>query len=76
MKTFKVTFFTKELEVENIITFHNITDQGALLDTIAINIYTLELAKVVKCEAEGESYTEAVNDLLEYRLEDLRKEMA
>lgn len=76
MKTFKVTFFTKELEVENVITFHNVTDQGALLDTIAINIYTLELAKVVKCEANGESYTEAVNDLLESRLEDLRREMA
>lgn len=67
-KTYKVTFFSKELEIENVITYHNIMDQGAMLDTIAMNIYTLELAEVVKCEADGESYTQAVNELLKGRL--------
>lgn len=70
-KTYKVTFFTKELEVENVITYHNIDDQGFLLDTIANNIYSLELAEVVKCEAEGESYTAAVNEMIKVRLANL-----
>ena len=67
-KTYKVTYFTKELEVENVITYPNIADQGFLLDTIAVNIYTLELAEVVKCETEDESYTQAVNELIKGRL--------
>lgn len=67
-KTYKVTYFTKELEVENVITYHNIADQGFLLDTIAINIYTLELADVVKCETAEENYTVAVNELIKGRL--------
>ena len=67
-KTYKVTYFTKELDVENVITYHNIDDQGFLLDTIAINIYTLELAEVVKCETADENYTEAVNQLIKGRL--------
>ena len=70
-KTYKVTFFTKELEVENVITYHDITDQGYLLDTIAINIHTLELAEVVKCETEDENYTAAVNEMIKVRLANL-----
>lgn len=67
-KTYKVTYFTKELDVENVITYHNIGDQGFLLDTIATNIYTLELAEVVKCETAEENYTVAVNELIKGRL--------
>ena len=67
-KTYKVTYFTKELDVENVITYHNIADQGFLLDTIAVNIYTLELAEVVKCDTADENYTVAVNELIKGRL--------
>lgn len=72
MKTFKVTFFDKELEVVNVITFHNVEDQSAFLDNLAIQIVTLELLEVVKCEAEGESYTQAVNNMLKHRIEYLK----
>jgi len=72
MKTFKVTFFDKELDVVNVITYHNVVNQAAFLDNIAIQIVTLELHESVKCEAEGESYTQAVNDLLKEIIKELK----
>lgn len=72
MKTFKVTFFDKELDVVSVITFHNVEDQSALLNKIAIEIVTLELHEAVKCEAEGQSYTQVVNNLLKGIIEELK----
>lgn len=72
MKTFKVTFFDKELDVVNVITYHNVVNQAAFLDNIAIQIVTLELHEAVKCEAEGESYTQAVNDILKEIIKELK----
>ena len=72
MKTFKVTFFDKELEVVNVVTFHNVVNQSEFLDNLAIQIVTLELHESVKCEAEGKSYTQIVNELLKNRIEELR----
>lgn len=64
MKTFKVTFFDKELDIVNVITYHNVTNQASLVETIAINIYTLDLHEAVKCESEGVSYTKGINELM------------
>lgn len=72
MKTFKVTFFDKELDVFNVLTYHNVINQSAMLENIAILIDTLDLHTAVKAETEGKSYTQAVNNLLEYELADLR----
>lgn len=72
MKAFKVTFFDKELEVVNVVTFHNVVNQSEFLDNLAIQIVTLELHESVKCEAEGKSYTQIVNELLKNRIEELR----
>ena len=73
MKTFKVTFFDKELDVVSVITFHNVEDQSAFLDNLAIQIVTLDLLESVKCEAAGESYTQAVNNMLKHRIEYLKE---
>jgi hypothetical protein len=72
MKTYKVTFFDKELEVVNVITFHNVVNQSEFLDNLAIQIVTLDLHESVKCEAEGKSYTQIVNELLKNRIDELR----
>ena len=52
------------MDIVNVITYHNVTNQLNLLETIAVNIYTLDLHEAVKCEAEGHSYTQAVNEML------------
>lgn len=72
MKTFKVTFFDKELEVVSVVTFHNVIDQSAFVENLAIQIHTLDLHEAVKCEAEGKSYTQAVNNMLQYSLQELK----
>jgi hypothetical protein len=73
MKTFKVTFFDKELDVFKVETFHNVTDQSALTMHIAILIDTLELHEYVKAEAEGKSYTQVINYFIHIDLDEIRK---
>ena len=70
MKTFKVTFFDK-FDIFKVETFHNVIDQSAFCENLAVNIVTLELAPVVRCEAEGVDYTEAVNRILKYDIKDI-----
>lgn len=73
MNTFKITFFDKELDIVNVATYHNVIDQSAMLDNIAVQIVTLDLHEAVKAEANGESYTKAVNDLIKPRIESIRE---
>ena len=73
MKTFKVTFFDKELDVFKVETFHNVTDQSAFTMHIAILIDTLELHEYVKAEAEGKSYTQVINYFIHIDLDEIRK---
>ena len=68
-KTFKVTFFDNEMDVFTITTYHNVENQSSLIEWIARKIDVLGLHPAVKCEANGRSYTQVVNDLLNYRLE-------
>ena len=68
MKTFKVTFFDNEMDIINVSTFHNVSDQSAFVDMLAVQIYTLDLHRCVKCEADGESYTKVVNYLIQQRI--------
>lgn len=68
MKTFKVTFFEK-FDIFTVTTFHNVSDQDAFVKNLAINIVTLELAPVVRCESDGTDYTEAVNHFLKNDIE-------
>ena len=50
MKTFKVTFFDKELDVFNVLTYHNVINQSAMMENIAILIDTLDLHTAVKAD--------------------------
>ena len=72
MKTFKVTFYDCELDVYEVKTYHNVTNQSALIENIARIIDALNLHESVKAEADGKSYTQAVNNLLTYELADIR----
>lgn len=63
-KTFKVTFFDNEMDVFTITTYHNVDDQSSLVEWIARKINVLDLHPAVKCESDGVSYTQAVNNLL------------
>lgn len=73
MKTFKVTFFDKNMDVFKVETFHNVVNQSAFGEYLAILIDTLELAEVVRCESsEGKNYSEAVNYFLKEDLAELR----
>lgn len=65
-KTWKVTFFSKDMEIDNIITYHNIANksQHMLVQWVITKIDTMELAKVVKVESEGEDYTEVFNEMI------------
>ena len=73
MKTFKVTFFDKELDVESVITYHSVVDQSSFLTQVACRILALDLHRSVKCLSEGISYTQVVNEQLEYEFEELDK---
>lgn len=75
-QTYKVTYFDKEMDIESIITYHNIESQGDLTRFICTRILTLDLLDRVKMEGEnGRIYTRAVNDLLPYELEEMAEEL-
>lgn len=71
MKTFKVTFFDKELEVESVQTYHSVVDQSAFLIRVACRIIALDLHRSVRCYSENTSYTQVVNEQLEYQFDEL-----
>ena len=71
MKTFKVTFFDKELDVESIQTYHSVVDQSAFLTQVACRIIALDLHRSVRCFSDGTSYTQVVNEQLEYEFDEL-----
>lgn len=74
IRTFKVTFFDKNMDVFKVETFHNVSNQGAFCEHIAILIDTLELAEVVRCvDSEDVNYSEAVNHFLKYDLAEIRE---
>lgn len=73
MKTYKVTFFDKELDVFQVQTYHNVVNQSVLLQMISTMIHTLELHEYVKLECEGESLTEAANQLMRPMFKAMRK---
>ncbi len=75
MKTFKITFFEK-FNTFKVETYHNVVNQSAMMENIANHIVTLELDPMVKAEAEGKDYTEAVNHLLKYDIADIDKDYA
>lgn len=75
MKSFKVTFFEK-FDIFSVETFHNVTDQSAFIQLLAVNIVTLELAPVVRCEANGQDYTEAVNHFLREEIAAIQSDYA
>ena len=64
MKTFKVTYFDKELDVFSVKTYHNVDDQSILIDWVYNYIKVLDLAPVVKMYAGDVCYTPAINDIL------------
>ena len=73
MKTFKVTFYDKDLDVESVITYHSVVDQSSFLTQVACRILALDLHRYVKCFSEGISYTQVVNEQLEYEFDELDK---
>ena len=76
MKTFKVTFFDK-FDIFKVETFHNVINQTAFGERLAVNIVTLELAPVVRCEdSEGRDYTDAVNYFLKQDIAEIDKDYA
>lgn len=64
MKTFKVAYFDKELDVFSVKTYHNVDDQSALIDWVYNYIKVLDLAPVVKMYSGDVSYTSVINDIL------------
>ena len=70
MKTFKVTFFDR-FDIFKVETFHNVVDQTAFIQQLAVNIVTLELAPVVRCESDGRDYTDSVNYFLKSDIADI-----
>ena len=76
MKTFKVTFFDK-FDIFKVETFHNVTNQAAFGELLAVNIVTLELAPVVRCfTSDGKDYTKAVNMFLKQDIAEIDKDYA
>jgi hypothetical protein len=62
MKTFKVTFYEKNMDVLKVETFHNVEDQMLFVINLAVLIDTLDLAEVVKCESnEGKAWSDFSN---------------
>lgn len=75
MKTFKVTFFNKDMSIFEVRTYHNVINQNAMCQDIAIIVDTLDLLDVVKMEdSEGKDYTETAIYFLRQDLEEIRKE--
>lgn len=64
MKTYKVTYFDKELEVFSVKTYHNVDNQSSLIDWVYNYITVLGLATVVKMYSGDTCYTPAINDIL------------
>ena len=60
-RTFKVTFFDKDLDVFAVETYHNVINQSALLELVENKIACYNLMNVVKAESEGKNYTQAFN---------------
>lgn len=68
MKTYKVTYYTKGMEIAEVTTYHNIDSQGALVDWIWNNIQVREYLTAIKCTSEdGKDYTEVINRMFEDR---------
>lgn len=75
MKTFKVTFFEMNLDVNSIETYHNMGSDYDVALLVASNICAKGLLPLVKCFVNGEECTEAFNCLLKYRIKDITKNM-
>lgn len=79
MKTYKITFFEQNLEINSVVTFHNVVNQHEFLKLIATRIHTMELLPMVKCFCEDEDITIVFNKLLKSplrksnRLQDIEK---
>lgn len=65
MKTFKITFFNKDLDVVEVKTYHNVANQSAMLENIETIIDTMGWFRAVKAEADGKNYTQALNYYLQ-----------
>lgn len=67
MKTFKVTFFTKDFEISSIETFHSVTNQHSLIEVVSNQIVVNDLLPFVKCSgcdinsSKDIDYTKAMN---------------
>ena len=76
MKTFKVTFYEKNMDILSVITFHNVDNQMAFVMNLAVQIDTLDLAEVVKCESdEGKAwsnFSDSVNTIISALLKQIR----
>lgn len=70
MRTFKVTFFDR-YDIQSVQTFHNVTNQSLFIERVANQIVCLGLAPLVRCESEGEDYTETVNRLIAYDINEI-----
>lgn len=74
--TYKVTYFDKEMDIESVMTYHNIERQCDLTRFICTRILTMDLLDRVKVVADnGRIYTQAVNGLLPYELEEMAEEL-
>ena len=71
METFKITFFDEDMSVYEVKTYHNVTDQSAMIDNIVARINSLQLLDRVKAEREGDdvlTLTKVVNALIDGRM--------
>lgn len=66
-KTFKITFF-EAYDIFSVMTYHNVGDQHQIIERVANNIVTLDLAPFVRCEIDGEDTTGCFNYLLKYAI--------
>ena len=76
MKTFKVTFYEKNMDVLKVETFHNVEDQMLFVINLAVLIDTLDLAEVVKCESDEakawSDFSNSANTIISALLKQIR----
>lgn len=76
MKTFKVAFFDKNLDLVTIETYHNVVNQSLFLRSIAYRVVSCGFLPSVQClstNADGitESYTSVVNEQLHFEIKEI-----
>lgn len=71
-KSFKIYFYDQQMDVAEVKNYFNVSNQAQMLENIALHIIVLGYQNVVKALDEyGKDYTEAVNNLLKYEIEEL-----